>query len=1095
MTQPQAYNRETDFTERDGDDTNHAGINTELDAAALSINQLRDNLALIQADDGGLKAGIVKAESLDDSAFDAILVDVNLAVSDAQTAAQSANIAALSANAARDQAVTAKENAETANNAAALNASTAALKAAETASAVAQAVDGEKDLFVAGVGYTKGTTTQLTLAYAPAKSGTVKVFFDGVFQHLTEWSLAGNVITFTAAIPADKVEVHYVIPSQFVGLSNADLEVLGDAQAVAQAEAATATAQAALATTQAGLAATAKTAAELARDAALIQAGVYATEAAGRAAVADGVAFKVQGSGDVAAYEYRRTNSTTSVLIATYPSVSAVKDNIESVRHAMTRIETDNNPWYEPAPDLDSVSRIDNAATWTLTNAAVNADGTITIQAGGSIKTPNMSSQYATAAQWFYFWITEVDPLYANNPLSFSATFNNVGGLPTSSRSITEVENGVHKIAIRNNNGSGTPYSFMNLTVSNGSASAVKIYPIMCTWVDSATPPRIRRTDAREVSADFRTIQAFDWYRNWGRDRTTKVIDERRITKSANSVSGLDANAGTGLRTPKQTLGALPALASNDILGLGRGSLWREAFPTTTSITDLAVVDATGGSQGERFPILSCMKSVPNAQWTDNGNGTYSHTWAAIGGTVLANDGYNVVYAVEVNTSTEAAFPLTSQKRLVKVANAAAVAATAGTEFVESLGGGNWKATIRPTDSSAPGTLYRYEVVQKRLNLQFFNDAAGRVLSGMELVGSSEGYGQLGMTFDGVVDRVVFVHGTAHQVVQRSGIIQRSVFYAPSSPEGPMVTFYTADGQSRRWEIRQSFIFARDPIYSHISAGTNYKRGVGRDLILVNARDAYGTLKGNPIGGESNDEILYERIYAQNYAASGVAQNVTIRNSLFRNVARYYLVKRFENNIVRLENFNDPNSVNNRGASANTQGQVTGSVITKNLFHFKYIAYSPVLGSDSGCTLYGSDPIADFNRNIYIIDGFAPVMVSWTNAVGPRYTADYNVIINIGTTDLSVFRSGSFTVTGWGAYVSFSGRDTNSLYINLRGDPRGLKAIFIDADNGDFGWADTDIARRVSDYCRLNKVGPDWTIRSWPTIPTADEAAQLIRDI
>ena len=66
------------------------------------------------------------------------------------------------------------------------------------------------------------------------------------------------------------------------------------------------------------------TAADAARDAALIQAGVYTTEALGRAAVADGQAFKVQGSGDVAAYEYRRTNSTTSVLIATYPSASGV---------------------------------------------------------------------------------------------------------------------------------------------------------------------------------------------------------------------------------------------------------------------------------------------------------------------------------------------------------------------------------------------------------------------------------------------------------------------------------------------------------------------------------------------------------------------------------------------------------------------------------------------------------------------------------------------------------------------------------------------------------------------------------------------------
>jgi hypothetical protein len=78
------------------------------------------------------------------------------------------------------------------------------------------------------------------------------------------------------------------------------------------------------AATSATTASNAQTAAESARDAALIQSGVYTTEAAGRAAVADGQAFKVQGSGDVAAYEYRRTNSTTSVLIATYPSASGI---------------------------------------------------------------------------------------------------------------------------------------------------------------------------------------------------------------------------------------------------------------------------------------------------------------------------------------------------------------------------------------------------------------------------------------------------------------------------------------------------------------------------------------------------------------------------------------------------------------------------------------------------------------------------------------------------------------------------------------------------------------------------------------------------
>lgn len=66
--------------------------------------------------------------------------------------------------------------------------------------------------------------------------------------------------------------------------------------------------------------------------AALIQAGVYATESAGRAAVTDGAAFKVQGSGDVAAYEYRRVNSSSSTLIATYPNTTFVQSVVKPSR-------------------------------------------------------------------------------------------------------------------------------------------------------------------------------------------------------------------------------------------------------------------------------------------------------------------------------------------------------------------------------------------------------------------------------------------------------------------------------------------------------------------------------------------------------------------------------------------------------------------------------------------------------------------------------------------------------------------------------------------------------------------------------------------
>lgn len=118
-----------------------------------------------------------------------------------------------------------------------------------------------------------------------------------------------------------------------------------DYEATAQTAATTATTQAGIATTQAGIAttqasaalasattastkageaATSATAAASAQSAALIGAGVYVDEATGRAAVADGVAFKVQGTGNIAAYEYRRVNAGSSTLIATYPSLAAL---------------------------------------------------------------------------------------------------------------------------------------------------------------------------------------------------------------------------------------------------------------------------------------------------------------------------------------------------------------------------------------------------------------------------------------------------------------------------------------------------------------------------------------------------------------------------------------------------------------------------------------------------------------------------------------------------------------------------------------------------------------------------------------------------
>ncbi|MBS7538351.1 glycoside hydrolase family protein [Ancylobacter lacus] len=102
----------------------------------------------------------------------------------------------------------------------------------------------------------------------------------------------------------------------------------------------------ATATTAAGTATTAAaTAASAALTAASTNARIYATEAAGRAAVVDGASFDVQGSVDVSIRRYVRVSSSTSTLVAEYPTAASVDTKVATVSTALeTRIATAAGP-------------------------------------------------------------------------------------------------------------------------------------------------------------------------------------------------------------------------------------------------------------------------------------------------------------------------------------------------------------------------------------------------------------------------------------------------------------------------------------------------------------------------------------------------------------------------------------------------------------------------------------------------------------------------------------------------------------------------------------------------------------------------------
>lgn len=64
MPQAPEYQRTKNFQDNSGDRTDHSALNNELDHVATSVNALRANQALLQNDDGTLRAGAVTPEAV-----------------------------------------------------------------------------------------------------------------------------------------------------------------------------------------------------------------------------------------------------------------------------------------------------------------------------------------------------------------------------------------------------------------------------------------------------------------------------------------------------------------------------------------------------------------------------------------------------------------------------------------------------------------------------------------------------------------------------------------------------------------------------------------------------------------------------------------------------------------------------------------------------------------------------------------------------------------------------------------------------------------------------------------------------------------------
>ena len=98
MAQPPAYNREKNFTLNSGRETDHAALNAELDKASNSINDIRTNLAILQADDGKLRPSVVTPDSISDelrvSLVEGVVMDAQAMLDESRKASETSKSSA-----------------------------------------------------------------------------------------------------------------------------------------------------------------------------------------------------------------------------------------------------------------------------------------------------------------------------------------------------------------------------------------------------------------------------------------------------------------------------------------------------------------------------------------------------------------------------------------------------------------------------------------------------------------------------------------------------------------------------------------------------------------------------------------------------------------------------------------------------------------------------------------------------------------------------------------------------------------------------------------------------------------------------------------
>lgn len=556
------------------------------------------------------------------------------------------------------------------------------------------------------------------------------------------------------------------------------------------------------------------------------------------------------------------------------------------------------------------------------------------------------------------------------------------------------------------------------------------------------------------------------------------------------------------------------AYSQSGVVSLPNGGIYRSQF-----------IDSIVTSPGKPYPVLSGM-DVVNTGWTSVGSGTFSKVIAhniSIN-TNPANANYHMIQVVEVDTAYEKTHPVTAFNYLFQAFSLTECQATPGSYYNAELSAPTISTTVylHPTTGTPGANKYRYEVTTRNYviagstNDAFIANVNNARYENLWLRSNGNGYGMIAAGDSAHIKNMLFQGGGTHDIVLHSGTIDNATFLSGCKANGIALTFYELNAGGNIDSLTNSRFYDLAAPFGMHNGGDTFTRA--RRLFIQKFKAFNNTTAGGltALINSGVDTSTVDGAYIENYQAGyipsatvEIAKDLILKD-IWQSGVQYYPTGTghlgLSNTVVKGKG--TPTNQSNvaggiltmfRSQNSNAQQDVTNNIFwPKTTWHpsgtpgqpgIAAVIYDVLANNHSGQTGF-----INALHNIYIADNPAGDTVLVHNT--GNFYADSNVYvilkgagfvwrsINYGPAQPGYINRTDTLTYDFGRYdIGYARpRDPNSIVIDLRNDPRGLKAIFVDPDNGDFRLAKTAEADRVS----LLKAGLTTPILQWPVREDVD---------